>query len=176
MLHLLLFRHAKSSWADPRLDDHDRPLNERGERDASRMGEFIGTLDLRLELILCSTANRARETLRLALPGAISKGVPAIRFERGLYEVEENVIRRRLERIPDATSSVLVVGHNPGMHKLALRLMSGDPNSASLPFVAKYPTSALSVLASSRSNWKRATWDRWRLETFMTPKHLQAPG
>jgi phosphohistidine phosphatase len=132
-VRLYLLRHAKSSWDEPGLADHDRPLAPRGRRAAKAMGRYLREQGIEPDLILCSSATRARQTLeRLGLPGA--------RIEPGLYGADAATLRRF---IPKAASAMLI-GHNPGIHDLAVSLARSGPRVPEL--AAKFPTGALATL------------------------------
>jgi phosphohistidine phosphatase len=113
---LLLMRHAKSSWDDDGVSDHDRPLNTRGERSAPHMAELLLEAKLEPELILSSTALRARTT---AFAVAERFGwQPEVRLRRGLYMAEPGRILAEIAGVPREVGCLLVVGHNPGMEDL----------------------------------------------------------
>jgi len=123
MKTLLMLRHAKSSWADPWLDDHDRPLKARGERDAPRMGKFIRQQDLIPDLVITSTAKRARQTAALMAEAAHYDN--EVRATRQLYHGAPEDYIEVLQRLPQTYERVMVVGHNPGMEDL-LELLTGE--------------------------------------------------
>jgi phosphohistidine phosphatase len=132
-VRLYLLRHAKSSWDEPGLADHDRPLARRGERAADAMGRYLREHGIEPEVILCSTATRTRQTLeRLGLPDA--------RIEPELYGADAATLRAL---IPDA-SSVMLIGHNPGMQDLALSLARSGAKLGEL--AEKFPTGALATI------------------------------
>lgn len=110
---LLLMRHAKSSWDDPALADHDRPLNKRGKQDAPRMGRWLRDADLVPDLIVTSSAKRARKTARLVAEACGYDGELLIRPE--LYHAPPDVWAAVVRALPDTASRVLCVGHNPGL-------------------------------------------------------------
>ena len=172
MRTLLLFRHAKSSWDDPSLDDHDRPLSPRGLRDAPRMGRFIAQLGCHPDLVLCSTAVRTRETLRLALGPLLEATVPEISFDRDLYEVPARHIRGIVSATPDSVATMMVIGHNPGMQDLALELTGNGEPEDRRRLAAKYPTAALALITFPVSSWRNIGPGAGNLVTFMTPKLL----
>ncbi|HXP04166.1 MAG TPA: histidine phosphatase family protein [Stellaceae bacterium] len=167
-LHLL--RHTKSSWDDD-ADDHERPLNKRGREAARLIGETLPAAIGALDLVLCSTALRARETAELALEGY--KTAPKIRYEKGLYLATPEAILRCLRRLDEACGAVMVVGHNPGLHELATAL--ADPNSSGFSNLAngKFPTGvrARFVIATS---WAELDSARHRLVDYVTVKSLGA--
>ena len=120
-LQLLILRHAKSSWADEGLDDWQRPLNDRGERDAPRVGELIRQLQLLPDLIVTSDAVRAETTARAVAEAAGYQGKIVLSPE--LYHATPSTILNVIRDNPDATAStVMIVGHNPGLEDFVARL------------------------------------------------------
>jgi phosphohistidine phosphatase len=139
---LSILRHAKSSWKDSSLEDHDRPLNKRGLRDAPRMGTLIREQGLVPDTILSSTARRARDT---ALAVAAEAGFPdEVRFTRRLYGADPDTCLESLRALPDATAHVLIVGHNPGLEVL-LGALVGESHTL--------PTAALAVVELPVDSW-----------------------
>jgi phosphohistidine phosphatase len=125
MLTLSLLRHAKSSWDDASLKDFDRPLSERGENAAPRVGAYMAAQGLAPEFVLCSPAVRARQTLDLVLPH-LGAG-PTVVYEDRFYLAAPSVMLARVRKIEAKVRHVLIVGHDPGMQGLALELAgSGD--------------------------------------------------
>src|SRR5690348_13288349 len=118
---LFVLRHAKSSWDDAALADHERPLAPRGRRAAERIAEHLSRTHVEPELVLCSTATRARQTLDLVRPAL---GSPKVSLEDELYGASAGGLGARLRRVPDDVESVLLVGHNPGLQDLVLELAS----------------------------------------------------
>src|SRR5512137_1969116 len=113
MKTLLLLRHAKSSWKQPELNDHDRPLNKRGKKEAPKVGKYLKDNDLVPDLVLSSTAKRARDTAEAA---AEECGFDKpIEFYQDLYLSEPSCYLDILQRLPDSAGRVLVVGHNPDL-------------------------------------------------------------
>jgi phosphohistidine phosphatase len=113
---LLILRHAKSSWKEPDLQDCDRPLNKRGRRDAPRMGELLKELDLVPDLIISSTAKRAKDTAKAV--GESSKYKGKIELNPSLYGVDSDAYLAALRLVPDEFGKVLIVGHNPALDEL----------------------------------------------------------
>jgi phosphohistidine phosphatase len=116
MKTLLIMRHAKSSWNDDSLSDHDRPLNERGEMDAPRMGAALTARDLVPDRILSSTAVRARTTAELVAQNCTFDG--EISLDRNLYHAGPDEFIDALKGLPADLDRVLLVGHNPGIAEL----------------------------------------------------------
>lgn len=140
---LSILRHAKSSWGDSSLDDHDRPLNKRGLRDAPRMGALIREQGLVPETVLSSTARRARDT---ALAVAAAAGFPdEVRFSRSLYGADPDAWLEALGELPDTVGHALVVGHNPGLEEL-VNLLVGESHVM--------PTAALAVVELPIESWR----------------------
>src|SRR5688500_15561286 len=110
MKTLLLLRHAKSSWKDDSLDDHDRPLNERGKQEAPRMGQLLLDEQLLPDIILSSDAKRARRTVEKVCDAAGYRGETVLTSE--LYLANAAGYLKVLSRLPEHVSRVLVVGHN----------------------------------------------------------------
>jgi phosphohistidine phosphatase len=143
MKTLLLLRHAKSSWSDPTLADHDRPLNDRGKRDAPRMGELLRDEQLTPDLIVSSTAKRARKT---AAKVAECCGYPEeIELSDTLYHGHPRQYLQYLEQVSDENNVVMVVGHNPGMEAL-LNLLTGQDE--------RMPTAALARIQFDITSWR----------------------
>lgn len=171
MLTLLLLRHAKSSWDDPALADYDRPLAKRGKKAAPRMGAEIAALGLRPDLILCSTAVRARETLALVLPelGATS---PEVVYDDAIYMATPSALLTLLRGVDDGPRSVMVVGHNPGLEELAELLVGDGEEEAHELLAEKFPTCALAVLKFDTPGWDGVAPGTAKLSQFLTPARL----
>ena len=137
MLHLL--RHAKSSWKEE-VEDHERLLNRRGREAARRVGRMLPTAVGTLDLILCSSARRTRETLDLVVAELPVR--PPSLIEDGLYEAVKDQLMARLRRLDEEIGNVLLIGHNPGLRDLAIAV--ADTNSAGFRMLAsgKFPTAA----------------------------------
>jgi phosphohistidine phosphatase len=176
MLSLALLRHAKSSWDATDIEDFDRPLNERGRAAAPLMGEALKELNFVPDLILCSSAKRTRETLLLVAPNL--KGAPAggaeVVFDDQLYLTSPETLFQRLKAVPVGRKSVLMIGHNPGLHGLALMLAgTGDAKSLS-KLEDKFPTGALAIFAFPQVAWRDLVPATGLLEAFLTPRDRAA--
>jgi phosphohistidine phosphatase len=124
MKTLLLLRHAKSSWKDDSLDDHDRPLNERGKKEAPKMGQLLLEQHLLPDIILSSDAKRCRRTVEKVCEAAGYRGEAVLTSE--LYLANPATYLKALSRLPDHVSRALVVGHNPGLEQLLELLTERD--------------------------------------------------
>jgi phosphohistidine phosphatase len=170
MLTLSLFRHAKSSWDDPALQDFDRPLNERGEEAAQRMGSFMAKNGIVPQLILCSPSVRTRQTLDLMLPHL--SPTPTVAYEDALYLAAASVLLQHVRKGAGKAKHVMVVAHDPGMHHLATELAgSGDPELL-VVLAKKFPTAGLAVVDFNAQAWSKVRRGGGRLRLFMTPKRL----
>jgi len=149
---LWLLRHAKSSWDDRELDDRDRPLAPRGERDAERMGSQLAGTQVRPSLVLCSAALRARQTLARILP-FLGDDLD-VRIEPGLYVFDPYPLLRRLRDVADDATSVLLIGHNPAMQELTLTLTAEDDVGLRQGLATKFPTGALAEIELRVEAWR----------------------
>jgi phosphohistidine phosphatase len=122
-LHLL--RHAKSSWKDPGLNDHDRPLSKRGRQTAKMMAAYLRRAKIAPDLVICSTATRAQQTLD---PIVKAKKPPKVVLEREIYGGAQRALWEQLWNLPESAKSVLLIGHNPALQDLALELAHADLN------------------------------------------------
>jgi phosphohistidine phosphatase len=165
---LLLLRHAKSSWADPGVRDHDRPLNERGRRAAAAIGDQLRKEGWIPDVVLCSSARRTCETATLlALPETAELVV-----EHDLYLADADTVLHRIRAVDDRARTVMVVGHNPTMHEVALNLAADGSKPALRSLGEKYPTGALAVLDLDRV-WLALAPATGRLVAFVTPRALE---
>ncbi len=156
-------RHAKSSWDDPGVADHDRSLAPRGRKAVRRLREYLAQLAPRPGLVLCSSSRRTRETLDGILP-ALGHDVP-IEIDRELYGADADQLLTRLRRIDDDIACVLMIGHNPGMADLIDLLVDHDDGPAGEPF----PTAAVAVL-SFGGRWQTLEPASTSLKHFWTPR------
>jgi len=168
---LLLLRHAKSAWSDPRLDDHDRPLNRRGERAAKAMADHIARLGLRPDLILCSTALRTRQTLA-PIVATLAPPAPPIILSKDLYLAPEEVLLAQVRAVSDDRASVLLIGHNDGIGHFAAALAGDGPPEELASLRAKFPTGALATLSLRDQPWRKLDFGAARLISFVRPRDL----
>ncbi len=166
MLHLL--RHAKSS-AKEGVEDHQRPLSRRGRMTARRVGRDLSAKLGAIDLVLCSGARRTRETLDLVL-GELSPA-PRTSIEDGLYLASREKLTARLGRLDARDVNVLLIGHNPGLHELAVTL--ADESSPAFRALAcgKFPTAAY-VSFRVPANWSVLGSSRHELIGYVTPASL----
>lgn len=171
MRTLYLFRHAKSSWDDPGLSDHERPLADRGVRTTPVMAQHFRVGGIVPDVVLCSSARRTRETLDL-LGDAIPDDCD-VQFEDALYAASAQALLERLRALPDEARRVMVIGHNPGLQDLAL-LLAG-PGDRRRRMARKFPTAALATLDVAAGGWPELSAGCAELTDFVRPKDLDAP-
>lgn len=171
MKTILLLRHAKSAWGDARLDDHDRPLNRRGERAAQAVADHIARRGPAPELILCSTSTRTRQTLAPILK-RLAGPTPPVSFERDLYLASENTLLSHLQALSDDIASVLLIAHNDGIARLAEMLAGTGPSDAMSKLHEKYPTGALATLRLPDGRWRDLGPHAAELLAFVRPRDL----
>lgn len=171
MRELLLLRHAKSAWDRPGLDDHERDLAPRGRKAARRMGELVAERGLVPDLVLCSTARRAVRTLEILLE-ALPAPPPVERREE-LYLASERALLELVRAQDERVRRLMLVGHDPGFHRLALLLVgAGDPAAIASGLLVKFPTGALCRLGFAVERWAEVAPGGARLLGFFKPREL----
>lgn len=167
---LLLFRHAKSSRDDPDFDDFDRPLAERGVKDAPLMGRELAARGWIPQLALVSPAARTTETWKLASAGM--NPPPKVRSPESLYLATSSRILSEIAKTPETVERLVVVGHNPGMEELS-RMLAGQRSDAAARRLVdeKFPTGALARFTFS-GEWKDLAAGGTALTHFLRPKDL----
>jgi phosphohistidine phosphatase len=157
---LIVIRHAKSSWDNPVLGDFQRPLNERGERDAPNMGKRIKEKRIVPDLMLSSPAKRALTTCEKI--AGILHSKEKIKTNKDLYHAEDEEILRIMKGISDTHNTVFIFGHNPGLTDFVNRLTN--------EFINNVPTCGVVACALSIKSWKEADWGKGKVEFFDYPK------
>ena len=169
MRRLMLARHAKSSWGDVTLSDHDRPLNRRGRDAAPRVGRALSEAGFVPELVYSSTSARTRETWELL--GPAFKAPPDVEFHGELYLASPRAVLNVIASAPDEISTLLVLGHNPSTHALAAFLSrTGHPDRIDR-IRYKFPTGAVAVIELEGAGWAHAE-DGGKLIDFILPRLL----
>jgi phosphohistidine phosphatase len=165
-LHLL--RHAKSSWKDPALDDHERPLSKRGRETAKIIGAYLRREKIRPDVVVCSSAVRARETL-----APISEQIkpPKVLLEKGIYESSQQKLWKHIWALPENADCVLLIGHNPALHDFARSLADAASRPRLPPVVGKFPTGAMATFRFD-GTWKELRPNTATLAAFTTPKDI----
>ena len=137
-------------------------------RDAKRIARHLLRLGIMPELVLCSPAQRTRETLELVRPALGTTAT--VRLEAELYAASAETLLERLRAVPEEVASVMLIGHNPGLHDLALLLASAGTELERLE--AKFPTAALATLTLPRATWRRLSQADAVLAAYVVPKQL----
>jgi phosphohistidine phosphatase len=175
MRQLLLLRHAKSAWDDPDLPDHARPLNARGRAAAAAMSGAMHGLGLEPDLVLVSTARRTMQTLAALEPWP---ELPLIEPMDALYLASAERILTVLRGVAETVRSVLVIGHNPGLHQAAMALAGDAVLKRGAPMARRlaeaYPTGALAEFAVASPWWSMGT-QPLPLIRFLAPRDLPDP-
>lgn len=166
MLRLLLFRHAKSDWPDG-VDDHERPLAERGRRATPLMASYMAGEDLIPDFVLVSPARRTLETWKLLRP-AMGDDV-RWREEPRIYEAPAQMILNVVRAAEPGIGTLLVIGHNPGLQDTALRLAGRGREADLIRLRRKYPTAGLAVIVFTATFWSDIADQSGELERFVTP-------
>jgi phosphohistidine phosphatase len=166
---LILMRHAEAGWAEPDMNDHDRPLNQRGRSAAPVMAHWLAAREPRPGKVLCSPSRRTCETLALmrdAVPWLPQPDLPS-----ALYHAGPGALLELLRRLPGGCGSVLLIAHEPGLGTL-LRMLGGRSGG-------HFPSAAMAVLDAEIKDWRNLGAGRAKLVAFVTPRELMekpAPG
>jgi phosphohistidine phosphatase len=163
---LVLVRHAKSSW-DHDVDDHDRPLSGRGRRDADALGRLLVQWGITPDLVLCSTAARTRETWERA--HAVGATAGEVRLVRAIYHAWVPELVRLVRATPDDVSTVLLLGHSPGIPDLVEHICVRTQSSDWAQLASKYPTSGMAVITLPGS-WRELGSSSADLTSFTIPR------
>ncbi|UZJ31982.1 SixA phosphatase family protein [Streptomyces endophytica] len=163
---IVLLRHAKAEWSE--TSDHERPLAERGRKDAPVAGRWLAGSGVTPDLTLCSTSTRTRETWKLAVHELPQR--PKTVYDERIYEASLGELIALLNETSDDVTDLMLVGHNPGVHALADAL-SGESDGDLLPRMNRsgFPTAAIAVVAFNGS-WKSVEHGVGRLIAYWTPQ------
>lgn len=170
MKTLFILRHAKSSWGDADLADEERPLNGRGRRAATGMGRYLRDEDLLPDRVLCSTARRTVETLERLQREWPEE--PPVRFDERLYLASSELLLSVLGEQEPGVGSLLLIGHNPGLAALAVRLAGAGDAEDLERLRRKLPTAALVEIAFDVDSWGDLPTSRGELRRFVVPRAL----
>lgn len=171
MKRLGLYRHAKSSWDDPRARDFDRPLNDRGRRGAAAMGRHIREFGAHWDQIVSSPAVRCAETVEIGYQ-AIGQTY-SVNWDRRIYLASSAILLDLLREVEGDPASLLMVGHNPGLEDLIFDLVPDDGTSPLRDIVEeKFPTATFAVLELDIASWANADLRCGRLIHLTRPRDL----
>jgi phosphohistidine phosphatase len=171
MRRLMLLRHAKAERSQRSVKDRDRVLIKRGHRDAANIGTYMAIHALVPDHVAISPAARTQETWKFA--ATAFRPAPAVITVEQLYDASPHTILEIIKAAPAAAHSLLVIGHNPGLHEVALMLVtSGDPEARER-LREKLPTSGLVVVDFAFDDWGKVYKRSGRLDRFVSPKLLE---
>jgi phosphohistidine phosphatase len=170
-MRLMLLRHAKSEKAEGSMADRDRSLSARGRSDAVRIGAYMAHHNLIPDRALVSAAQRTRETWE-RLAAALSSPLP-VQYEERLYNAGVGTILSLLRAADRRVPTVLVIGHNPGLHETAQMLIAAGDIDARERLNEGLPTTGLALIHFSLEDWPKLHPRSGRLERFVTPRSLR---
>ena len=170
MRTLLVLRHAKSSWDQIDLDDFDRPLAARGQGAAPLMGQYLRKHGLQPDLVVCSPAARTQETWQL-VQSELGADI-SCKMLRTIYLAAPSQLLAVVRRTPDDVGTLMVIGHNPGLERLASSLSGSGRDKDLAKLRTKFPTAALAVITFDAAHWSQVAAGAGRLEAFVRPKDL----
>jgi phosphohistidine phosphatase len=172
MRRLLLLRHAKAESSEPGMEDRGRTLIERGRKDAARIGVYMASHALVPDRVMLSPAARTQETWKST--AAAFRPAPAAMSVERLYDATPHAIFAVIKEAPAAAHTLMVIGHNPGLHELALMLIASGDIDARERLREKLPTSGLVIIDFAFDDWSKLHPQSGRLERFVSPKTLAA--
>jgi len=171
MARLLLLRHAKTERAEAGERDRDRKLTARGRTDAATIGAYMARHRLLPDLVLTSPAARAEETLA-GVAAEFAKS-PRVAHEERIYNASPDTLIRLIRETRGA-KTLLVVGHNPGLHDVALALVGSGDTETCERLAEKLPTSGLVVIDFAFDDWSRLRVNSGTIERFISPRSIEA--
>lgn len=160
---LFIIRHAKSSWDASNIDDFERPLNDRGKRDAPRMGKRFKEKDIHPDLLLSSPAKRAVSTAK-GIAKVLKYPKDHIKTDRRLYHADEETILTVVQELKDNRNVVMIFSHNPGLTEFVNSLMNGELD------IDNVPTCGVVAFQFDLDSWKDVDWGKGKLLFFDYPK------
>jgi phosphohistidine phosphatase len=172
MRRLLLLRHAKAERSEPGTKDISRVLIDRGRKDAARIGTYMAAHALAPDRVILSPAARTQETWKYA--AAAFHPAPAAMSAERVYDATPHGILALIKDTPASVHTLLVIGHNPGLHEFALMLIASGDIDARERLREKLPTSGLIIIDFAFDNWSKLHPQCGRLERFVSPKSLEA--
>jgi phosphohistidine phosphatase len=170
MTILTVLRHAKSSWDQHGIDDFDRSLNERGRKAAKLVGRELKRRQFRFDQVIASPAVRVRETLDELAKGYDQK--LDVRFDERMYGASVETLLDLVRRISGEVHAPLLVGHNPGLQELLLKLAREDDSGLRSKLAAKYPTAAVAVVTLAAPRWEEVSPDSGEIRELILPREL----
>ena len=167
MKYISIWRHAKAERSELYANDYDRPLTERGQRDATRMGAALLRIEPAIDLVISSPAARTAQTVQALV--ALLNGAIDPQWNAAVYLAAAETLLDMVKMLPEDVQHVVLVGHNPGMEEFASGLCGAAPEDA---FV-RMPTAALAHIAIDTSHWSMVRWGGGQFKLLLTPKVLR---
>ena len=167
----MLFRHAKADPSEPGMEDRARALTDRGRKDAAKIGAYMATHALVPDRGVISPAARTQETWKFM--AAAFRPAPGAMTAEQLYDATPHAIFAVIKDAPVAAHTLLVVGHNPGLHEVALMLIASGDIEARERLREKLPTAGLVIIDFAFDDWNKLHPQSGRLERFVSPKSLE---
>jgi len=172
MRRLILFRHAKAEPSEPGMEDHARVLVDRGRKDAAKIGVYMAGHGIIPDKVVISPAARTQETWKYT--AAAFRPSPAAMSAAPLYDATPHAIFGVIKSVPVSAQTLLIVGHNPGLHEVALMLIASGNIDARERLREKLPTAGLIIIDFAFDDWSKLHPQSGRLERFVSPKSLEA--
>jgi phosphohistidine phosphatase len=172
MRRLILFRHAKAEPSEPGMVDRDRMLADRGRKDAAKIGAYMAGHGFIPDKVVISPATRTQETWKYA--AAAFRPSPAAMTAEAIYDATPHALLGVIKAAPAAAHTLLIVGHNPGLHEVALMLIASGDIEARERLREKLPTAGLIIIDFAFDDWGKLHPQSGRLERFVSPKSLEA--
>src|SRR5437588_3292321 len=159
-----LLRHAKSDWDNPDLADDERPLNARGKRDSKRLAGHLLKHPIKVDMVFCSPARRAKQTLKPIQPVLGAK----VTVEPELYGASSEELLKLIRKTPDKLDSILLIGHNPGFEEITRALVPPEQAPEGLP------TCTLATITFDAADWKAVGPSEGNLGGLLAPGDFDA--
>lgn len=172
MRRLLLLRHSTADRAEPGESDQNRPLAADGRADAAAMGSYLAGHSFGFDRALVSPSIRTRDTWRQLAAALHAPPEPV--FDERLYNASAQTLMTVLKQQPEGARTVLLIGHNPGLHELATMLVATGDIDVREQMRENFPTSGLAIIDFALDNWGKLHPRSGRLERFVSPKSIAA--
>lgn len=170
MKKVILVRHGKSSWAEPELEDHERPLNKRGRRAAPVVAQWLAHRKHLPDRVVCSSSRRTRQTV--SRMSAAIPDLPEPVIEETLYHATPDAMLECLRRMPKDCDTVMLVGHQPGLSAFARKLTNGSVRPRCAQAFEHFPTAAAAVLELDIDDWSELDYHMASFVDFARPREL----
>jgi phosphohistidine phosphatase len=167
---LYILRHAKAEVGAPAQEDHDRELVERGVMAAQMLGKFLAYHQIVPDKVLCSTAQRTRQTWQHIAP--FYTMTPTVHYDENIYLASSNELLNIIQQTPDMVDSLLLVGHNPGVHQLCLKLAISGDDALLDELVMKFPTCTFAAINVGEIAWCDIAKAHGELQLYRIPDSL----